>query len=247
MKSFPFFDPRLVPVLGTDAHLAGVPPERLSPLALRERFLNPPIWLPEHSSELSFSLRLPARAAVLIPLVMRDELTLLLTLRSDNLSTHSGQVAFPGGRTDDTDSDAVHTALREAQEEIDLSAEHVEVLGTLPIYTTGSAFIITPVVALVRPGFALRPNPGEVADVFEVPLSYLMNPAHHQRHTLALDGIERQWLSMPYMDAGSSASSAAAHLPPQPLSEPVKVQAKERYIWGATAGMLRNLYRFLSA
>ncbi len=247
MKSFPFFDPRLVPVLGTDGHLAGVPPERLSPLALRERFLNPPIWLPEHSSELSFSARPPAQAAVLIPLVMRDELTLLLTLRSDNLSTHSGQVAFPGGRTDDTDSDAVHTALREAQEEIDLSAEHVEVLGTLPIYTTGSAFIITPVVALVRPGFALRPNPGEVADVFEVPLSYLMNPAHHRRHALALDGVERQWLSMPYMDAGLSGATATAGLPPLPLNEQVKAQAKERYIWGATAGMLRNLYRFLSA
>ncbi len=131
---------------------------------------------------------------------MRDELTLLLTERTTNLSTHSGQVALPGGRTDDTDRDAVDTALREAHEEIGLPREHVEVLGTLPTYVTGTAFIITPVVALVKPGFALQPNPGEVADVFEVPLGYLMNPAHHRRHEFEFDGVLRQWLSMPYSD-----------------------------------------------
>ena len=158
--SLPLFDPRDIPVLGIDSHLAGVSPDRLKPQALRERFRHPPIWMPEHSVETSFSDRLPALAAVLLPLVMRDELTLLLTERSTNLSTHSGQIAFPGGRTDDADQDAVDTALREAQEEIALPRHHVEVLGTLPTYVTGSAFIITPVVALVRPGFQLVPNPG---------------------------------------------------------------------------------------
>ena len=119
-----------------------------------------------------------------------------------------------------------HTALREAHEEVGLEADFVEVLGTLPTYTTGSGYVITPVVALVRTGFALQANPDEVADVFEVPLSFLMNPAHHRRHVMPMTDGERQWLSMPWR--------AEPHTP-------------ERYIWGATAGMLRNLYRFLAA
>ncbi|WP_395060092.1 CoA pyrophosphatase [Polaromonas sp.] len=227
-KPLPKFDPRTIPVIGVDTHLAGVPTQALAPAALRLRFRHPPLWTPEHSVEKKFSNREPALAAVLIPLVMRDELTLLLTERAGNMSTHSGQVAFPGGKTDDTDHDAVATALREAHEEIGLAREHVEVLGILPTYVTGTAFIITPVVALVQPGFTLQPNPSEVADIFEVPLQYLMNPANHQRHEFEFDGAIRQWLSMPYTanDAGGD---------------------KERYIWGATAGMLRNLYRFLSA
>ncbi|HQS31463.1 MAG: CoA pyrophosphatase [Polaromonas sp. 39-63-203] len=231
-RPLPKFDPRSVPVVGIDDHLAGVAARHLTPDALRARFLHPPAWVPEHSVEKMFADREPAAAAVLVPLVMRDELTLILTLRTANLSTHSGQVAFPGGRTDSTDRDATDTALREAEEEIGLPRDHVEVLGQLPIYVTGTAFIITPVVALVTPGFALRPNPGEVADVFEVPLSYLMNPANHRRHEFEFDGVTRQWLSMPYVERGT---------------EPDAGLSVERYIWGATAGMLRNLYRFLSA
>jgi 8-oxo-dGTP pyrophosphatase MutT (NUDIX family) len=231
-KPLPKFDPRSIPVLGIDDHLEGVPLERLSPQALRERFRHPPVWTPEHSAEKKFTDRTPALAAVLVPLVMRDEVTLLLTERTTNLSTHSGQVALPGGRTDESDRDATDTALREAHEEIGLPRDHVEVLGTLPTYVTGTAFIITPVVALVKPGFALQPNPGEVADVFEVPLSYLMNPAHHRRHEVEFDGVLRQWLSMPYAEPSGDNDSN---------------EARERYIWGATAGMLRNLYRFLIA
>lgn len=228
-KPLPKFDPRTIPVIGVDTHLSEVPVQALMPQALRQRFRHPPLWTPEHSVEKKFSNREPALASVLIPLVMRDEITLLLTERAGNMSTHSGQVAFPGGKTDDTDHDAVDTALREAHEEIGLTREHVEVLGILPTYVTGTAFIITPVVALVQPGFTLQPNPSEVADIFEVPLHYLMNPANHQRHEFEFDGAIRQWLSMPYTGPVDSAGS------------------KERYIWGATAGMLRNLYRFLSA
>jgi 8-oxo-dGTP pyrophosphatase MutT (NUDIX family) len=231
-KPLPIFDPRSIPVLGVDDHLVGITRERLTPQALRERFRTPPVWAPEHSVEKKFGDRQPALAAVLLPLVMRDELTLLLTQRTNNLRAHSGQIAFPGGRTDDSDVDAVDTALREAHEEIGLPRAHVEVLGTLPTYVTGTAFIITPVVALVKPGFVLQPNPGEVADIFEVPLGYLMNPAHHRRHEMEFDGVIRQWLSMPYT---------------HPIDEIDNRAARERYIWGATAGMLRNLYRFLSA
>jgi 8-oxo-dGTP pyrophosphatase MutT (NUDIX family) len=160
----------------------------------------------------------------LLPIVLRPEPTVLLTLRTPHLSTHSGQIAFPGGKVDRTDTGVVAAALREAQEETGLERQFVEVLGQLPVYVTGSAFHITPVVALVSPGFALNPNPYEVADVFEVPLAYLMNPAHHRHHQLVWQGVDRRWLSMPYQD----------HL-------------TERFIWGATAGMLRNFYRFLQA
>ena len=231
-KPLPKFDPRSIPVQGIDDHLEGVALERLAPGALRARFASPPVWTPEHSVEKKFENREPALAAVLMPLVMRDELMLLLTQRTTNLSTHSGQIALPGGRTDDTDIDAADTALREATEEIGLPRSHTEVLGALPVYFTGTAYIITPVVALVTPGFVLQPNPGEVADVFEVPLAYLMNPANHRRHAMEFDGITREWLSMPYLDVAVRQEDG---------------QLKERFIWGATAGMLRNLYRFLSA
>ena len=231
-KPLPKFDPRSIPVQGVDDHLERVALDRLTPNAVRQRFANPPIWTPEHSVEKMFENREPAAAAVLMPLVMRRELMLLLTQRSSNLTTHSGQVALPGGRTDVTDIDAADTALREACEEIGLPRSHAEVLGVLPVYVTGTAYSITPVVALVTPGFVLQPNPAEVDDVFEVPLSYLMNPANHRRHAVEFDGMTREWLSMPYLDGSVL---------------PDRGQAAERFIWGATAGMLRNLYRFLSA
>lgn len=222
----PAFDPRLVPVLpgGTSAGLAAAPAERLTPQGLRGHFARPPLWAPELVKERRFTDRLPAAAAVLLPLVMRDRLSLLLTQRTAHLSTHSGQIAFPGGKVDADDADATAAALREAQEEIGLSPSHVEVLGTLPQYITGTQFFITPVVALVRPNFELQPNPHEVDDVFEVPLDFLMDPANHRRHGFEWEGELREWYSMPYQDGNT-----------------------ERFIWGATAGMLRNLYRFLTA
>jgi len=202
-----------------------VPEERLSEPALRARFASMPSWQPEFARDPRQFVDRPLRqAAVLVPLVTRSAPSVLLTRRTDHLSSHSGQVAFPGGKVDDGDADAVATALREAEEEIGLPPSQVEILGALPDYLTGSAFRVTPVVALVRPGYTLQINPDEVADAFEVPLSYLMNPAHHRRHGLDWEGRRLEWLAMPYDDAGV-----------------------ERYIWGATAAMLRNFYRFLSA
>lgn len=219
------FDPRDVPVSSVDSDLPAVPLERLGAKALRARFAKPPLWTPELRREPLMTDRAPAQAAVLVPIVMRDEPTVLLTERTTHLSNHSGQVAFPGGRVDPEDANIAAAALREAWEEVGLSADYIEVLGCLPTYTTVTAFIVTPVVALVRPGFELNINPFEVASAFEVPFSFLMNPANHRRHTMPDEGPEaRQWLSMPFQDG-----------------------EHERYVWGATAGMLRNLYRFLSA
>jgi 8-oxo-dGTP pyrophosphatase MutT (NUDIX family) len=207
-----------------DTHLPAVPASSLRAQALRERFAQPPAWEPEMRGDNRFVDREPAHASVLVPLVMRERPTVLLTERTTHLSTHSGQVAFPGGKRDETDVDEAHTALREAQEEIGLEPRWAEVLGQLPIYTTGTQFLITPVVALVDPSHRLTLNAYEVADAFEVPLDFLMNPAHHHRHEMEWDGVKREWLSMPYMDGTT-----------------------ERFIWGATAAMLRNFYRFLSA
>ena len=174
-------------------------------------------------------------ASVLVPIVMRHQPMVLLTERSVHLSTHSGQIAFPGGKADEDDADEAATALREAWEEVGLDPSFVQVLGNLPTYVTGTSFIITPVIALVQPGFTMTPNTMEVADVFEVPLAFLMNPANHRRHAFEWAGARREWFSMPYMDDQAPAGLHGAS------------QITERFIWGATAGMLRNFYRFLAA
>ncbi|MCL1961838.1 MAG: CoA pyrophosphatase [Desulfovibrionaceae bacterium] len=242
LSVLPGFDPRHVSVAGVDAHLPAVPAERLTPAALRQRFAAPPAWQPELRGEPRFADRAPAAAAVLVPLIQRPGgLTVLLTERTLHLSTHSGQVAFPGGKVDAHDTDAAAAALRESEEEVALPRSFVEVIGQLPVYVTGSQFIVTPVVALVRPGFVLRPNPAEVAHAFEVPLAFLMNPAHHRRHRFEAGGQVREWFSMPYVEP-ARAEVAAGESPPAPGGGEV-----ERFIWGATAGMLRNFYRFLAA
>jgi 8-oxo-dGTP pyrophosphatase MutT (NUDIX family) len=223
------FDPQALPLLGRDDHLPPIEPPALQPQALRQRFVAPPQWTPEPSSELRLPDRPPTRASVLIPLVLRDELTVLLTQRTDHLTAHPGQISFPGGTAESFDADAVATALREAKEEIGLAPEHVDVLGFLPLHTTGTGFMITPVVGLVDPGFALLPDPFEVAEVFEVPLSFLMNPANHQRHGIEVAGVQREFFAMPWEPAVDPAGQ------------------KRYFIWGATAAMIRNLYRFLSA
>jgi 8-oxo-dGTP pyrophosphatase MutT (NUDIX family) len=219
------FDPQALPVLGVDAHLPPVPRDELRVEALRRRFAEPPTWSPEIEAERRFNEREPAHASVLVPLVLREELAVLLTQRTDHLTDHPGQISFPGGRAEAHDADAIATALREAEEEIGLAPAAVDVLGTLPTYTTGSGFIVTPVIGLVPPDLPLHPDPHEVAEVFEVPLAFLMNPAHHRRHAFEFAGQQREFLSMPWEKQGGG----------------------HYFVWGATAAMLRNLYRFLSA
>ncbi|QHJ00295.1 CoA pyrophosphatase [Xylophilus rhododendri] len=225
LTKLPGFDARQVPVAGVDSHLPAVPAERLAPDALRERLLRQPEWIPDMARDPMRAGREPRAAAVLVGIVLRPEgPTVLLTERTAHLSSHSGQVAFPGGRTDPEDDGPIGTALREAHEEVGLEARFVEVLGLLPTYGTVSAYVVTPVVALVAPDFTLTPHDFEVADVFEAPLSFLMDPANHRRHRMDAPDGRREWLSMPWTDPATG---------------------KQHFIWGATAGMLRNLYRLL--
>lgn len=173
--------------------------------------------------------RVPVPAAVLVPLVNRPSgLQVLLTQRTAHLNDHAGQISFPGGRFEDGDADAVATALREAEEEVGLSRRHVDVIGRLPPYTTVTNYVVTPIVALIQPPFTLQLDDFEVAEAFEVPLSFLMTPAHHQRHEIELQGQRRQFLSMPWEPSVSGG------------------ERRRYFIWGATAAMLRNLYGFLS-
>lgn len=220
-------DPRSWPVVATDHHLPPVPSDRLSPQALRVRFANPPSWQPDLLSDRLHLAGSSRPAAVLMPIVKhRSGATMLLTRRTSQLKRHSGQVAFPGGRRDEGDESALATALREANEEVGLDPGSVEVIGQMPDYITGTGFCVTPVVGLIDPGFTLQPDPQEVADIFEVPLEFLMNPRHHERRRILSDEGERQFFAMPWRSPDTDA---------------------DYFIWGATAAMLRNLYRMLAA
>jgi len=167
-----------------------------------------------------------APAAVLVPLVGHSAgLTVLLTRRTDHLAHHPGQVSFPGGRVEAQDGAepepaAVNAALREAEEEIGLKPERVHVIGRLDRYETRTGFTIAPVVALVEPPLELAPDPLEVAEAFEVPLAFFLDPANHRRYRHDIGGILWEYHAMPY---------------------------DNYFIWGATAGMLFNLYEFLAA
>ena len=154
-------------------------------------------------------------AAVLIPVVEHAQPTVLLTQRAAHLNEHSGQVSFPGGKIDAADESPAAAALREAREEIGLADAKARPVGYLDLYGTGFGFRILPTLARVKPGFELHINETEVDDAFEVPLSFLMDPANHQLHSREFRGIERSYYAMPFA---------------------------ERYIWGATAGILRVLY-----
>jgi 8-oxo-dGTP pyrophosphatase MutT (NUDIX family) len=158
-------------------------------------------------------------ASVLVPLIIRETgLTVLLTERTQHLTDHAGQISFPGGRREPGDADAVETALRETEEEIGLPRARVQVIGGLDTYVTGTGYSITPIVGLISPPFPLRPDPFEVADVFEVPLGFIADPAHHHRQSRVFEGRTRHYWVIPY---------------------------EQRHIWGATAGMLVNLARLL--
>ena len=174
-----------------------------------DKDLNPDDWVDPKDRP---DLRL---AAVLVPIIEHDAgPTVLLTRRADHLNSHSGQVAFPGGKVEPGET-PVDGALREAEEEVGLDRSFVDVAGFLNPYETGTGFRILPVISFVRPGFSLTAEPGEVAEIFEVPLSFLMNVDNHERHSVFWRGKRRAYYAMPYQG---------------------------HYIWGATAGMIRNLH-----
>ena len=170
--------------------------------------LNPEMWM-------RAGVRATKPAAVLVPIIDRCQPTVLLTLRTAELASHAGQVAFPGGKIDAADESPVAAALREAREEIDLAPTLIEPIGYLDLYLTFSGFRILPTVARVKPDFALALNPREVTETFEVPLEFLMTPANHQRKTRDSNGLARDYYAIAF---------------------------ENRYIWGITAGILRNLY-----
>jgi 8-oxo-dGTP pyrophosphatase MutT (NUDIX family) len=190
-------------------------------LWLRSRFADPRAVEPVASGDghLWRSDQEIRPAAVLVPVVKRESgLTVLFTRRTAHLNDHAGQISFPGGRSEPGDASAAETALREAAEEIGLAASRVEVLGELHKYVTVTGYRVTPVVGLVTPPLDLQPDDFEVAEVFEVPLEFLLDPANHQRNSVVHQGRERRYYAIPY---------------------------RHYYIWGATAGMLMNLDSFL--
>lgn len=216
------FDPERLPVdaIGGEAAL---PPERLQAAWLRQRLAHPAAWQPELPEDLRERFPTLRRAAVLVPIVQRPEgLTVLLTQRTAHLNKHAGQISFPGGSAEELDSSPIETALRETEEEIGLARRHVEIVGVLPDHLTASAFLVTPVVGLVTPPFELIAESNEVAEIFEVPLAFLMDGMNHQRMSFELpEGAgRRSFYAMPY---------------------------ERFFIWGATAGMLRNLFHLLRA
>lgn len=230
----PLFDPEAVPLDSTftDPLVRGhaVAPAHLTPAALRARFAQPPSWQPESEADLRSGKSAvldgtdPRPAAVLVPLVVRDTgVHVLLTQRTAHLHDHAGQISFPGGRIETHDANPVAAALRETAEEIGLDPTHVDVVGTLPAYLTVTHYRVIPVVGLIEALPTLTLDTFEVAEAFEVPLEFLMNPAHHERRVGEWNEARRAFYAMPY------------------------VSARRYFIWGATAAMLRNLYRFLSA
>lgn len=227
------FDPQQSRLLDVQEPVQSVSRERLHVQGLRQHFRAPPHWQPE----IAFERRLPMTqnavavpasiaAAVLIPLVVYPEnVQVLLTRRTDHLHDHPGQISFPGGRVELGDAHVEATALRETQEEIGLLPAQIELLGRLPNYHTATGYCVTPVIGLVAPPLTVQRDAFEVAEVFEVPFDFLMNGRNHQWREFSDGRRLRQFYAMPYQDQ----------------------QHKEYFIWGATAGMLRNLYRFLLA
>lgn len=203
----PFGDSATAARLAGDAAVTPLAPERYAAVGMG--------MSPRAMSE----ARIPA--AVLVPLIEHaDGFTVLFTQRTADLKSHAGQISLPGGRVEPSDADVVAAALRESREEIGLASENVEILGRLDPYITVTNFEVTPIVGVIAPPLRVKADPVEVAEIFEVPLSFFLDPANHQRHSRIANGVPRAYYAMPYGD---------------------------RYIWGATAGMLLNLYDVLTA
>lgn len=219
------FDPKTQPWRVSDAESCVIPAVSLQPTFVRDVLsaaIDRPLHLPdERSFATSAIISTPTEAAVLVPLVMREGgLTVLLTKRTDHLRDHAGQVSFPGGRVEAHDLSPIATALRETLEETGLSAEHIDILGRLPRYFTGTGFAITPITGLVTPRFTLTLDTFEVAQVFEVPLSHLTDFRNYRLHEATLpDGQIRRYYSIAW---------------------------DGYFIWGATAAMLRGMYQVLA-
>ena len=221
----PPFDPKTQPWQPASNDLGAVPAHALHAGFLRDvlsRSITEPLHLPDAFATRYAEVNAQAiEAAVLVPMVMREAgLTVLLTQRTDHLHDHAGQISFPGGRVESSDADVIATALRETQEETGLAAQHIHVLGSLPRYYTGTGFAVTPVTGLVSPSFTLSPDEFEVAEVFEVPLSFITEPGNYRLHQAEFpDGSVRHYYSVPWQNY---------------------------FIWGATAAMLHGLYQVLA-
>ena len=226
----PGFNAEAIPIHEVCVNDKKVAPEFLEPEGLKTRLQYPPEWQPEITDENRHVIATDiiakrqaagkiTRAAVLIPLLLKENgLSVLLTQRTNHLRDHAGQISFPGGRMDPEDLSPDDTALRESQEEIGLDPKRVEIIGYLPQYLTVSGYSVTPVVGLVQAQEEYVLDEFEVADVFEVPLHFLLDPANHQIRLWQSEQGGRRFYSIPY---------------------------ENRFIWGATAGMLRNLYHLL--
>lgn len=240
-------DPCVVPSEAAHDHLPAIDPQSLSVDQWRELFRSPRSWTPELCGDRSNGGEgLLRDAAVLLALTQRGGV--LLTLRTPGLRHHAGQVAFPGGRVEDDDGNPSAAALREAQEEIGLNPDQVEILGQLPEYHTGSGFRICPVVGLLLGPLdlqaQLRPDPNEVAVVFEAPLPFVFDPGNHRRHRVMGAGGPRIFYSMLWHCADPRRQLALDRLPRDVAAIP---EPRSFQIWGATAAILRNFYHFLHA
>jgi 8-oxo-dGTP pyrophosphatase MutT (NUDIX family) len=246
-------DPRAVPYEVAHDDLPALQPHKLSPQDWREIFASQRTWKPELGGDRASWVEGPVRdAAVLLALTRRGGV--LLTQRTTGLRHHAGQVAFPGGMVEASDATAATAALREAHEEIGLGPDRVEVLGELPDYLTGSGFRIRPVVGLLRNPLDLhehlRPDPREVAAVFETPLAFIFDPGNHRRHHWLADEGPRTFYSMPW-DCADPCHSITLDKADSPMAgwgrAPRVAGSRQFMIWGATAAVLRNFYHLLYA
>lgn len=222
----PEFDPTIQPVVSTQV-LAPLLPESLELDFIRQAFKLPVDWNVEPLFKQSFHADLQSdqalrRAAVFVPLVQRPSgLHVVFTRRADHLYDHAGQVSFPGGRIEPTDQDEVAAALRETHEEIGIEPQYIQLFGTHPSYITSTQFTMKPVIGVLKPGFTLKPDLSEVAEVFEVPLSVLLDPNQHRLHYAQIGkGEDRYYFSISW---------------------------QSYFIWGATAALIRNFYHYLAA